>query len=76
MQNILEFEQSHKENINWKNLSIVISFHLLTIPALFMFSWQNLAAMLIGNWIVGSLGIGLGYHRFAHAPEFYRSEMA
>jgi stearoyl-CoA desaturase (delta-9 desaturase) len=28
-----------------------------------MFSWQNLAAMLIGNWIVISLGIGLGYHR-------------
>lgn len=63
MQNIIEFKQSRKENINWKNLSIVITFHLLTIPALFVFSWQNLAAMLIGNWIVGSLGIGLGYHR-------------
>jgi stearoyl-CoA desaturase (delta-9 desaturase) len=28
-----------------------------------MFSWQNLLVMLIGNWIVGSLGVGLGYHR-------------
>jgi stearoyl-CoA desaturase (delta-9 desaturase) len=63
MQNIIEFKQSRTENINWKNLSIVITFHLLTIPALFMFSWQNLAVMLVGNWIVGSLGIGLGYHR-------------
>ncbi|MBA4124750.1 MAG: fatty acid desaturase [Acidobacteria bacterium] len=62
MQNVLEFEQSRR-SINWKNLSIVIVFHLLTIPAFFMFSWQNFAAMLIGNWIVGSLGVGLGYHR-------------
>ena len=62
MENVIEIEQSRR-NINWKNLSIVITFHLLIIPALFMFSWQNVAAMLIGNWIVGSLGVGLGYHR-------------
>ncbi len=62
MQNVSEFEQARR-NINWKNLSIVVVFHLLTVPALFTFSWQNLAAMLIGNWIVGSLGVGLGYHR-------------
>jgi stearoyl-CoA desaturase (delta-9 desaturase) len=62
MQNVIELENARR-NINWKNLSIVIVFHLLTIPALFVFSWQNLAAMLVGNWIVGSLGVGLGYHR-------------
>ncbi len=62
MQNIIEIEQSRRK-INWKNLSIVTVFHLLTIPALFVFSWKNLAAMLVGNWIVGSLGVGLGYHR-------------
>ena len=62
MQNIIALEQS-RQNINWKNLSIVTTFHLLAIPALFMFSWENVAAMLVGNWIVGSLGVGLGYHR-------------
>ncbi len=62
MQNVVEFEQSRR-SINWKNLSIVITFHLLTIPAFFLFSWQSVAVMLVGNWIVGSLGIGLGYHR-------------
>ncbi len=62
MQNIIALEQS-RQNINWKNLSIVTTFHLLAIPALFMFSWENVAAMIIGNWIVGSLGVGLGYHR-------------
>ena len=62
MQNIIEIEQS-RESIHWKNLAIVVAFHLLTVPALFVFSWENLAAMLVGNWIVISLGIGLGYHR-------------
>jgi stearoyl-CoA desaturase (delta-9 desaturase) len=62
MQNVLEFEQPRK-GINWKNVTIITSFHLLAIPALFTFSWQNVAALLIGNWIVGSLGVGLGWHR-------------
>jgi hypothetical protein len=50
MQNI---EQLTSDRINWRDLLIITSFHLLMIPAFFMFSWQNLAAMLIGNWIVG-----------------------
>jgi sn-1 stearoyl-lipid 9-desaturase len=62
MQNIIEIKQS-RNNIKWKNLSIATAFHLLTILAFFMFSWENLAAMLIGYWIVISFGIGLGYHR-------------
>jgi len=62
MQNIIEIK-SLRQNINWKNLSIVVIFHLLTIAALFVFSWENLAVMIVGNWIVGSLGVGLGYHR-------------
>ena len=62
MQNVIELEQSRRR-INWKNLTIISTFHLLCIPALFMFSWENVAAMIVGNWIVGSLGVGLGYHR-------------
>ncbi|CAN5431456.1 fatty acid desaturase [soil metagenome] len=62
MQNVIEVEQSHQK-INWKNLTIIVSFHILTIAAFFTFSWENFAVMIVGNWIVGSLGIGLGYHR-------------
>ena len=62
MQNIIEFKHS-SNRINWRDLTIIVTCHLLAIPALFMFSWENMAVMLIGNWIVGSLGIGLGYHR-------------
>ncbi len=49
--------------INWKNVTIISSFHLVAIVALFTFSWQNLAALLIVKWMVGSLGIGVGWHR-------------
>src|SRR5258705_9122930 len=62
MQNVLDSEKP-RTGINWKNVTIIVSFHLLAVPALFTFSWQNLAALLIGNWIVGSLGVGLGWHR-------------
>ena len=62
MQNVIEFEKP-RTRINWKNVVIIGSFHLLAIPALFSFSWPNLAAMLVGNWIVGSIGVGLGWHR-------------
>jgi len=62
MQNIIEFTP-RRPSPNWKNIAIITSFHLLAIPLLFTFSWQNLAALLIGNWIVGSLGVGLGWHR-------------
>lgn len=62
MQNTLTFEQIRR-TINWKNVVMVTFFHLLAIPIFFTFSWPNLAALLIGNWIVGSLGVGLGWHR-------------
>jgi fatty-acid desaturase len=41
----------------------IVSFHLLSVAALFMFSWQALAATIVLWWVSGSLGIGLGYHR-------------
>jgi fatty-acid desaturase len=51
------------DKIHWKNSAIVISFHVLAFVALFYFSWQNLIVLLILNWLVASLGIGIGYHR-------------
>ena len=62
MQNVLEFEKP-RQGINWKNVAIVTFFHLLALPVFVSFSWTNLAVLLIVNWIVGSLGVGLGWHR-------------
>lgn len=49
--------------VNWKNVAILGIFHLAAVAAFFTFSWQNFAVLIVGNWIVGSLGVGLGYHR-------------
>jgi sn-1 stearoyl-lipid 9-desaturase len=38
-------------------------FHVGAIAALFMFSWKALVLGVVMNWIAGSLGIGMGYHR-------------
>ncbi len=62
MQNILKFEQP-RSGVNWKNVAFITSFHLLSIPIFFTFSWTNLAVLLVLNWIVGSFGVGLGWHR-------------
>jgi stearoyl-CoA desaturase (delta-9 desaturase) len=62
MQNVITFERP-RPGVNWKNVAILTTFHLLAIPVLFTFTWQNLAALIIGNWIVGSFGVGLGWHR-------------
>lgn len=50
-------------SLNYKNLALVVSFHLLAIPVFFTFSLQHLAILLILNWVVGGLGVGLGWHR-------------
>jgi stearoyl-CoA desaturase (delta-9 desaturase) len=62
MQNVITFERP-RPGVNWKNVAILTTFHLLAIPVLFTFTWQNLATLIIGNWIVGSFGVGLGWHR-------------
>lgn len=62
MQNELNLH-SVLSKMNWRNVVMVTFFHLAAIPVIYTFSWQNLAVLLVGNWIVGSLGVGLGWHR-------------
>ena len=63
MQNVIEFEPSQTEKINWNTIFFVAAFHVLAAAAFFTFSWPNLVAALITWWVAGSWGIGLGYHR-------------
>ena len=62
MQNVLEFKQKNRK-FNWDTIIPITIFHLLSIWALFTFSWTNLIVALVMLWIAGSLGIGVGYHR-------------
>jgi len=63
VQNVIEFEQTDSEKIQWHTIIGVTAFHAMAIAALFTFSWTNLAVALVFWWIANSVGIGIGYHR-------------
>ncbi len=53
-----------QRSVNWLTASFFVLFHLGTILTIFTtFSWGNLALALVNWWIMGSLGIGVGFHR-------------
>jgi stearoyl-CoA desaturase (delta-9 desaturase) len=49
--------------INWGMTVFMIFFHAGAVAALFVFTWPALMVAVLLWWIVGSLGIGMGYHR-------------
>jgi fatty-acid desaturase len=52
-----------KSNINWNTSVFMVIFHIGAIGAFFVFSWKWLLISLLLNWVAGSLGVGIGYHR-------------
>lgn len=53
------------KRIFWVYWPFIFGFHLL-LPLMFLpylFSWTGVALVFIGNYIFGSLGINLAYHR-------------
>jgi fatty-acid desaturase len=51
------------DQINWVTAFFMAVFHVGALAALFFFSWKLLLLLLVINWVSGSLGIGMGYHR-------------
>ncbi len=51
------------EGINWLTFGVVVVFHLGALGALFLFSWQRLAAMAVLYVLAINVGIGMCYHR-------------
>src|SRR3712207_5721382 len=52
-----------RTGVNWSTVITMVVFHAAAVAALFMFTWQGLAAAALLWWVSGSLGIGMGYHR-------------
>lgn len=46
------------------------SVHLLALLGLFIFSWPALGVTLLLHWLLGSIGICLGYHRLLSHRSF------
>jgi stearoyl-CoA desaturase (delta-9 desaturase) len=49
--------------LRWLNVVFFGSFHALALLAPWCFSWSALGVMVFLHWLLGSIGICLGYHR-------------
>jgi stearoyl-CoA desaturase (delta-9 desaturase) len=49
--------------INWLTMTVMALFHLGAVAALFFFSWQRLAVMVVMYFVAINVGIGMCYHR-------------
>src|SRR5437764_2764990 len=52
-----------KEGVNWITMSALIFFHAGSLAALFFYSWQRLAVLVILYVLTINVGIGMCYHR-------------
>jgi fatty-acid desaturase len=48
---------------DWVNVAYFGALHIGALAAPWTFSWTGLALVLLLNWVAGSLGIGVTYHR-------------
>jgi len=51
------------KRFDWVNVVYFATVHLAALAAFWTFSWTGLALVLLLNWVGGSLGIGVTYHR-------------
>ena len=51
------------EGFNWQTFCIIAFFHAGALAALFFFTWQRLAVMVILYVLAINVGIGMCYHR-------------
>jgi len=63
MQRIEPAVEKSYEGINWSTSITMVIFHIMSVVALFFFTWQALAVTIFLWWVSGSLGVGMGYHR-------------
>lgn len=63
MQRVETAVEKSYEGINWSTSITMVVFHILSVVALFFFTWQALAVTIFLWWVSGSLGVGMGYHR-------------
>ncbi len=66
----MTFTASPSLKPNWVNISFFAVFHLLACGAPLYFSWQGVALMFFLHWLLGSIGICLGYHRLLSHRSF------
>jgi stearoyl-CoA desaturase (delta-9 desaturase) len=57
-------------SLSWVNVAFFGSIHGLALLAPFFFSWSALGVTILLHWLLGSIGICLGYHRLLSHRSF------
>jgi sn-1 stearoyl-lipid 9-desaturase len=53
----------NEKRFDWVNVVYFTVVHVMALGALWTFSWKGLAILVVLNWLGGSVGIGVTYHR-------------
>ncbi len=58
-------ETARNGRIFWPYLTVFLGFHALALLAFhpYFFSWTGVVLVFVGNYLFGSMGINVGYHR-------------
>ena len=56
-------EQQYKQGVSPVTTGVLLVFHVMSLFAVFTFSWRNLIVALVLHWMAVGLGISMGYHR-------------
>jgi sn-2 palmitoyl-lipid 9-desaturase len=56
--------------LSWTNVAFFSAVHVLALLAPWFFSWSALGITLFLHWLLGSIGICLGYHRLLSHRSF------
>ncbi|MBW4435259.1 MAG: fatty acid desaturase [Pelatocladus maniniholoensis HA4357-MV3] len=67
--------------LSWTSVIFFGTFHALALLALWCFSWPALGITIFMHWLLGSIGICLGYHRLLthrslHVPKWLEYALA
>ncbi len=63
-------QSNHPSKISWINTGFFAAFHALALLAPFYFSWSALGVAIFLHWLLGGIGICLGYHRLLSHRSF------
>jgi sn-2 palmitoyl-lipid 9-desaturase len=61
--NIVDTANGQPLVLNWTSVAFFAAVHALALLAPWFFSWSALGVTLFLHWLLGSVGICLGYHR-------------
>jgi len=57
-------ERAGRFPLRWTSVSVITAVHAAALLGFLTFSWRALTVAAVLWWITGSLGIGLGFHRY------------